>query len=574
MARSGGSAGDFDSAVATMGTSRDMISAATRATPRGSKSLQEYYEIDAIASEIVRRLGLNGGEDNIKATAAAADSHGFLCRVALQFPDDMLPDSSDVCWLVDDAIASAVTNPDAPPPLVFVLGDTTYGSCCPDEVGAKHLNADILVHFGHSCLGPTDSLPIVYSFGSADLDVERCVDAVVAEIDEKDGSSEASSSSFLVLFEVQYRRAAETVTNMLNERGLKSVCGRVPEHDCNLDTERENETDSLTASPCCSHKYDDAVVIGGLQIPPATVLSDYTLLYIGQTGNNKRQFLNVLLRCCSPGGTAGCWTYSPTGGSIDTDPPSSANMSRYLNRRFYLIQKAKLASIVGILVGTLSQSRFRSVIDRVRRIVEGSGRACYTFAVGKVNIAKLANYAEIECFVLIGCTESSVLDDERDFHVPVITPLELEVALGDREWDGFYSHAFADFLRDRDDGNGDKATGKDQVGDGDHVDSDSTDDDEPFFSPISGKYESVGTRAGQRAVKDSVDLQALPGAGQVMEYRSGAAEFWSQREYKGLTADVGANHVKAAVKGQTGIASDYGEGAATKEDGDEEGSRS
>ena len=105
-----------------------------------------------------------------------------------------------------------------------------------------------------------------------------------------------------------------------------------------------------------------------------------------------------------------------------------------------------MASIVGILVGTLSQKRFRSVIDRVRLLVEASGRSCYTFAVGKVNVAKLANYAEIEAFVLVGCTESSVLEDERDFHVPIVTPMEMEVAFGKREWDGFYSHTFSDFL--------------------------------------------------------------------------------------------------------------------------------
>lgn len=35
-----------------------------------------------------------------------------------------------------------------PEPLMFVTGDTSYGSCCVDEVSAKHLKADAIVHYG------------------------------------------------------------------------------------------------------------------------------------------------------------------------------------------------------------------------------------------------------------------------------------------------------------------------------------------------------------------------------------------------------------------------------------------
>lgn len=37
---------------------------------------------------------------------------------------------------------------------LFVMADTTYGSCCVDEVGAAHANADCVIHYGHTCLSP------------------------------------------------------------------------------------------------------------------------------------------------------------------------------------------------------------------------------------------------------------------------------------------------------------------------------------------------------------------------------------------------------------------------------------
>lgn len=32
------------------------------------------------------------------------------------------------------------------------MADTTYGSCCVDEVGASHIGADCVIHYGHTCL--------------------------------------------------------------------------------------------------------------------------------------------------------------------------------------------------------------------------------------------------------------------------------------------------------------------------------------------------------------------------------------------------------------------------------------
>lgn len=38
----------------------------------------------------------------------------------------------------------------------FVMGDVTYGACCVDDFSALALQADLLVHYGHSCLVPVD----------------------------------------------------------------------------------------------------------------------------------------------------------------------------------------------------------------------------------------------------------------------------------------------------------------------------------------------------------------------------------------------------------------------------------
>jgi diphthamide biosynthesis protein 2 len=70
---------------------------------------------------------------------------GGYKKVALQFPDSLLPDASRVQQELKDGLSGQWER-------VFVLGDTSYGSCCVDEVAAQHLLADCIVHYGRTCL--------------------------------------------------------------------------------------------------------------------------------------------------------------------------------------------------------------------------------------------------------------------------------------------------------------------------------------------------------------------------------------------------------------------------------------
>jgi hypothetical protein len=81
------------------------------------------------------------------------------------------------------------------------------------------------------------------------------------------------------------------------------------------------------------------------------------------------------------------------------------------------------------------------------------------------------------------------------------------------------------------------------------------DADAPYFSLITGKYESSSSG---NAEPTPLELESLPGKGQVTAYKSEAAAFLQQREYQGLETLAGKTEAKAAISGQRGIASDYG----------------
>jgi len=711
---------------------------------RGNVSLEVYYEVDRVAKEVVEKLDWSENSlrgqwihqqiDNVKDTESSKakltkiksnsiEDDGFLCRIALQFPDELLADAPDVSWLMEDAISNAYrdkllllqsqctlqhTNISQEQstdstqhqsssqqqelidkhlnqlPLIFILGDTTYGSCCPDEISANHLNANVIVHYGYGCLSPTEVLPVVYAFGVCnigncnDIDGEEnevwkeCVKMVSSANEESnDESQDEKKSKLLILYEVKYHHAINELKLQFDEEisnGTETfedvILGKIPKQQLNSESSKQldarqkqrggccggedkandngccsssDQTAACCNSPtaecaseepssaqstnsCCDTKDttccnqaeaedDDAKqaaeidpknitiveqqqyiprTIGGLEIPNDLDLTECTLLYIGDDlnidsseKNAHTRLLHILLRCSAPDGPQAIWSYSPIQHQLNTDVLNSSVsptndtslstiLSRTLRRRYFLLNKTKLANTIAILIGTTSNSySFRRLLARTRHRIQSSGRTAYTFAVGKLSTApnKLANFAEIDAFVLIACGESiaSFWQMEREeMLVPVLTPLELDVALGYREWDGRYSCDFGDLIRwDEEDGIVDESLGQEDAQQLDKIDhqketggniSDSDSDDEPFFSMISGKYEQSRSSAKQKN-----DLESLPGQGKLIEYKSEAAEFLKQREYRGLEANVGETEVKAAVKGLVGIASNYGE---------------
>ena len=99
-------------------------------------------------------------------------------------------------------------------------------------------------------------------------------------------------------------------------------------------------------------------------------------------------------------------------------------------RRYAVVQKARDSDVYGILVGTLgvgtytfsySQSlasdkpdsaAYLPLISRIRKLLTLTQKKSYTISVGKLSPSKLANFLEIECFVLVACPENSLIDSK------------------------------------------------------------------------------------------------------------------------------------------------------------------
>lgn len=135
---------------------------------------------------------------DILSTAAYILDHGFT-RVALQFPDELLETSVEVTSLLRSALSERRHGIN-----LYVMADSTYGSCCVDEVAAAHVDAQCVIHYGHACLSQTSRLPAFFVFGRGRINTHRCSQEILS-------FRSYQSRPLLVLFGLQYAHAVEDI---------------------------------------------------------------------------------------------------------------------------------------------------------------------------------------------------------------------------------------------------------------------------------------------------------------------------------------------------------------------------
>ncbi|RVE58982.1 hypothetical protein OJAV_G00199720 [Oryzias javanicus] len=452
----------------------------------------------------------------IKKCCEFITDHHFQ-RVALQFPDELLRDSVAVAEEIEKN-CNAKT---------FILGDTSYGSCCVDEVAAEHVGADCVVHYGHACLSPSKRLPLMYIFEKRQLDVEVCACSFRELYPDK-------QSHIVLLYDVNYDHAIDDLVRILCPEYPNLVASKLV-----VESEQCFSHGRINRQSSCPSDHDEkqTVCLFGRQLCLKTglIITDYSMFYVGQEGATLRNFMMTWNRCsfCS-------FDPETMKGRVE-----SISINRALMKRYYAIERAKDANVVGILVGTLGVSDYLAIIQQLKENIHRAGKKSYVFAMGKLNVPKLANFLEIDIFVLIACPENSLLDSS-EFYKPVMTPFEMEIACNKkREWSEEYVTDFRHLL----------------PGGSSHVQlaERQEDDDETDVSLISGALRSSNVLNGEPAESSFGSSMVLRNETLTVANTNSAASFLASRSWRGLEQKLGETPVVKAVEGRRGIAIAYEE---------------
>ncbi|CAE6438716.1 unnamed protein product [Rhizoctonia solani] len=464
-------------------------------------------------------------------------------QIALQFPDELLGVSVLIYNRLKQLLGDGRN--------AYVLADTTYGSCCVDEVAAAHIDADVVVHYGHTCLSPTSRLPVIYVFGRRSIDMQDCVNQLSLVI--RPQLADAGPRKSLILkADVSYAYSTEGIQKLLQKEfpDVEIVAPDVPTKYIPppsasaiapyAPADPDQPSEPISPLPSTSPRIKNTSLETASEEISA---NECLILYIG---GESLALTNFLLTHSS----SEVVSYDPQTKSIRRE---TGAVNKLLMRRYAIIQKARDADVIGILVGTLGVASYLPLMAHLRRLLSKAQKKCYTISVGKLNPAKLANFMEIECFVLVACPENSVIDS-KEFYRPIVTPFELEIALGaDRSWTGEYVLDFDQML------SGQKAD--EDAPNNQHSDDDP---DRPSFSLVTGTYRHAkryvdprGTN-DERANSDSHAVALRNNEGTLSQaVATAGSEFLHSRSFQGLEQRLGQDEPAILEQGRSGIAKGY-----------------
>ncbi|KAK3035500.1 hypothetical protein RJ639_033959 [Escallonia herrerae] len=463
---------------------------------------------------------------------------GNFTRVALQFPDELLKDSTKVVSALREKLRSSEQsctqgNGDVK---LYVMADTTYGSCCIDEVGASHINADCVIHFGHTCLSPTSNLPALYIFGKSSISASTCAKSICS-------FALTSGKPILILFGLEYAHAIDDIKESAVAESI-NLCGSTSQLQlhyadvmCSVVNPSEGHLRVGSCADGCGNAADTRYSIGGLtwSVPGGQKIEDYSLFWIG---SDNPAFSNVVLTF--NGCEIGTYLFDIQMNSVPL---------------YYLVEKAKDAGIVGILVGTLGVAGYLHMIHQMKQLITTAGKKAYTLVMGRPNPAKLANFPECDVFIYVSCAQTALLDS-KEFLAPVITPFEALLAFNrGSQWTGAYVMEFRDLITSA------------------AVDT-QTQSKEARFSFLQGGYvEDFDSQENRVDDKDeglalaNVMDKALQVSGKDPHYlikgraKSGA-EFLAARSFQGLDIHSKSSLPEPVIIGRTGKASGYADEAS------------
>lgn len=126
--------------------------------------------------------------------------------------------------------------------------------------------------------------------------------------------------------------------------------------------------------PICS-QLSNCIVISGrsCQLPSHTSLENCVGLYIGDEELTMANFVFSLTKCCKT------FIYNP---SNHTFNKQNDRANQLLRKRNYLVEKAKDAKSIGILVATLGVADHLQIIERLKMLAKFAGKkyiAIYPF---------------------------------------------------------------------------------------------------------------------------------------------------------------------------------------------------
>ena len=321
-----------------------------------------------------------------------------------------------------------------------------------DEVASSHIHAQCIVHYGRASLSDVSRTPAYHVFPKYKIDIDGDLDDVWDKVKQwqvtlgarlPQGSEKETlpdALEIVVFIDQVYAYRFDDIMRKIEciLEGYHISCPSLvgfmdPLHGARSE-QKVASAQQDHADCCCSSSHCNPQKVNGNAGQniagydwDGVVRPNTAFLWFGSADAPAREHLMLTYNAHE-------WlSVDPPNGMVEEGIPR--HVLSTLRKRYYLVEKARESSIVGIVVGTLGAAGYKDSVDSLRLAAKRAGKKTYTLLMGKPNPAKLANFPEIEVFVLVADPQGQILDC-KEYLAPIITPFEAHIAFSpDKVWE-------------------------------------------------------------------------------------------------------------------------------------------
>ena len=286
---------------------------------------------------------------------------------------------------------------------VIISGEPCYGACDLVDDRYKQMGVEAIFHFGHAelpNLGQSE-IPVYFIQTASTLELKNVLNKLITYMKKHEDEFGAKSKIGLITT-VQHIHLLKIAKNFLEKNKFKTFIGK---GDARI-------------------KFDGQVL--GCNFSAATSIKNKVDLFLFIVSGNFHP-LGVSLA---------------TGKQVIIADPYTNEIrdikkihETILRQRGGAIARAMDANAFGILISIKPGQNRQKLAMELKKLIKEHNKRSYLIALSEFEPLKLKAF-KVDSFVSTGCPRIAI-DDYLKYDAPILTPVELEIVLGEKNWEQY-----------------------------------------------------------------------------------------------------------------------------------------
>ena len=280
---------------------------------------------------------------------------------------------------------------------ILVSADACYGACDVVNYELKNMDVDCVIHLGHTAISDVENfwIPTIFVNAQSTLDVSKVVEkAIPSLVGKKIG----------LVTTAQHLHTLENVEEILRKHNFKTF---IAEGDERISTKGQILGCNFSVGTKIAENIDSFLFIGSGTFHP----------------------VGLLMSARKPVIAADPYTNAVKKQEIED---MKNNM---LRQRYGAIVACRSARRFGILIGLKRGQQRLTLANTLQQMLDSAGKLSLLITLDEFSPMSLQGF-DVDCYVSTACPRIAI-DDYLQYKKPIITPVELEIVLGRREWETY-----------------------------------------------------------------------------------------------------------------------------------------